>query len=104
MLGQRRRDRASVRDIFSAPPHTPTPARLLGSIPTVLAKIARSRAADHRGLHPGTPLHTAGLPRAAPSARRCVEIIDDQCRTERTAADRPPPPTASACFLHGGRA
>jgi peptide/nickel transport system ATP-binding protein len=86
-----------VGEIFSAPQHPYTRA-LLRSIPTVLAK-PRTRLPTIEGSIP----HPANRPVGCAYHPRCLEIIDDQCRT------REPPETGLAgrrirCFLHGGRA
>jgi oligopeptide/dipeptide ABC transporter ATP-binding protein len=86
-----------VGELFSAPRHPYTRA-LLRSIPTVMAK-PRTRLPTIEGSIP----HPFNRPAGCAYHPRCVEIIDDQCRT------REPPVTGPAdrsvrCFLHGGRA
>ncbi len=84
-----------VGQIFSAPRHPYTRA-LLRSIPTVLAR-PRTRLPTIEGSIP----HPSNRPTGCAYNPRCLEIIDDRCRT------REPPETGAAttrvrCFLHGG--
>ena len=85
-----------VRDIFRAPRHPYTRA-LLRSIPTVLAK-PRSRLPTIEGSIP----HPFNRPQGCAYHPRCVEIIDDQCRTEEPP-EAGPETHRIRCFLHGGR-
>ena len=85
-----------VSEIFTAPKHPYTRA-LLRSIPTVMAK-PRTRLPTIEGSIP----HPSNRPAGCAYNPRCLEIIDDVCRTQE------PPETGLAgrrirCFLHGGR-
>ena len=85
-----------VGELFSTPRHPYTRA-LLRSIPTVMAK-PRTRLPTIAGSIP----HPFNRPGGCAYHPRCVEIIDDHCRTDE------PPVTGPAdrsvrCFLHGGR-
>jgi peptide/nickel transport system ATP-binding protein len=86
-----------VAEVFATPKHPYTRA-LLRSIPTVLAK-PRTRLPTIEGSIP----QPFSRPTGCAYHPRCVEIIDEQCRT----AEPPESGPASRrvrCFLHGGRA